>query len=381
MLGVFGIVVVAVGALFEPVVSPMVSKLPSNTDMTVHYSGTANLIDQAAVAKGDLLGAFKNNQPLTLDRRIHVTATDGDTAIVADDQTLTIAGTPMPDNHVYALNRKTLEAGPAPAGKTADPASGIPIGWPLSPDPQGDYRYYDPTTQTSSDFTFTGDASVKGRSALTFHSSSAANPVKDKTLLATLPQALPKSVAQALAASPLPILPKEAQALLTPDVVAALPDTIPLTYTATTVADGAADKRVGFPIQQHLQQKVILNVALPGQPPVALMPVLTTDLTLTPDSQQYLVDKAKTTATELTLVKLVIPIAVVALGVLLLVVAFLRRNPKAQPLTPAVEGGPVAPAPGRTEPREGGSASGEEGDDDSAPAGSAEDGSAQTAED
>lgn len=342
VLGVCGIVVVAVGVLFEPVVSPMVSKLPSNTDMTVHYSGTASLIDQAAVAQGNLLGAVKTGVPLTLDRRIHVTSTSGDTALVGDDQTLKITGLPpMPDNHVYALNRKTLEAGPAPAGQTADPASGIPIGWPISPSGSHAYRYYDPTTQTSTPFLFTGDTTVKGRGALGFHAGSAASPVKDKTLLATLPPALPKSVAQALVNSPLKILPKEAQALLTPEAVAALPDPIPLAYTATTIADGAADKKVGFPIQQHLQQSVTLNVALPGQPPISLIPVLSTDLTLTPDSQEYLVNKAKTASLQLTLAKIVIPIAVTALGLLLLIVAFLKRKPKVAAVTP--EAGPVQP--------------------------------------
>ncbi|NUP46905.1 MAG: DUF3068 domain-containing protein [Catenulispora sp.] len=341
VLGVCGVVVVAIGALFEPVVYPSVSKLPSNTDMTVHYSGTASLIDQAAAAKGDLLGAFKSGVPVTLDRRIHATSTSGNTSIVGDDQTLKISGMPpLPDNHVYALDRKTLEAVPPPAGKTADPASGIPIGWPISPSAHHAYKYYDPTTQTSSDFTYTGDTKVKGRGALSFHSQSTANPVKDQTLLATLPQGLPKSLVQILANSPL--LPKEAKAALTPDVLAALPDPIPLAYTATTVADGAADKKVGFPIQQHLQQQVILNLAVPGQPAVGVLPVLTTDLTLTPDSEQYLVNKAKTTSLELTAVKIAIPVALVVIGLALLVVAFLKRRPKVAFV--AVEGGPVQPA-------------------------------------
>ncbi|NUR24802.1 MAG: DUF3068 domain-containing protein [Catenulispora sp.] len=329
VLGVCGLVVAVVGVVFEPVAGPMVSKLPSDTDLTVHYSGTASVIDQTAVAGGDLLGAFKTNVPVTLDRRIHVTSTSGNTSIVGDDQTLKITGMPpIPDNHVYALDRKTLEAGPAPAGKTADPASGIPIGWPVSPSAHHAYKYYDPTTQTSSDFTYTGDTEVKGRGALKFHAQTAPGPVKDKMLLATLPPTLSKSVAQTLAASPLPILPKETQALLTPDVVAALPPDIPLAYTATAIADGSADKKVGFPIEQHLQQKVIANVALPGQQPITLLPVLTTDLKLTPDSVKYLVDKADTASWQLTVVKLVVPIALVALGLLLMVLAFVKRKPK-----------------------------------------------------
>ncbi|MEZ0109358.1 hypothetical protein ABH920_003372 [Catenulispora sp. EB89] len=99
---------------------------------------------------GDLAGAMKSGVPLTLDRHIHVVFTSGNTALVADDQTLTITGLPsMPDDHLYAVDRTTVQAGPPPAGKTADPASGIPIGWPVGPSAHHAYRYYDPTTQTS----------------------------------------------------------------------------------------------------------------------------------------------------------------------------------------------------------------------------------------
>jgi hypothetical protein len=325
VLGASGGVAVVLGALVNPVVVPQLSKLPSNTDMTVHYAGTASLVDQTAAAKGDVAGAMKTGVPLTLDRHIHVLSTSGNTAIVADDQTLTITGLPpMPDDHVYAVDRKTVQAGAPPAGKTVEPASGIPIGWPVGPSAHHAYRYYDPSTQTSAPLTYTGSAKVKGRGVLDFQSSVPAAPVKDKVLLATLPTTLPKAVAGALA----PLLPKETAALLTPQVLAALPDAIPLAYTATTTVQAGADKAVGLPLEQHLQQKVMLNVALPGQAPIPLLPVLSTDLQLTPASQQYLANKADTAGTELSVVKIVVPVVLVVLGLALLVLAYLKRKPK-----------------------------------------------------
>ena len=121
----------------------------------------------------------------------------------------------------------------------------------------------------------------------------------------------------------------ETAALLTPQVLAALPDAIPLSYTATTTVQAGADKAVGLPLQQHLQQKVILNVALPGQTPIPLMPVLSTDLQLTPASQQYLVNKANTASFQLTIVKLLAPLVLIAIGLILLVLAYVKRTPKA----------------------------------------------------
>ena len=328
ILGASGIVAIVLGALVNPVAVPVVSKLPSNTDLTVHYSGTASLVDQAAAAKGDLAGAMKSGVPLTLDRHIHVVSTSGNTAIVADDQTLTITGLPpMPDDHLYAVDRTTVVAGPPPAGKTADPASGIPIGWPVGPSAHHAYRYYDPTTQTSAAFTYTGKATIKGRGVLDFQSTVPAAAVKDKVLLATLPATLPKSVAGALA----PLLPKQTAALLTPQIMAALPDAIPLAYTATTTVQADADADVGLPLAQHLQQQVILNVALPGLAPVPLLPVLSTDLQLTAASQQYLVNKANNAGFQLTVVKLVVPLVLIAIGLVLLVLAYLKRKPKVRP--------------------------------------------------
>lgn len=329
VLGSVGVAVAVLGALVNPIVVPMVSKLPANTDMTVHYAGTASLVDQSAVARGDLAGAVKNGVPLTLDRRIHVISTSGDTALVGDDQTLKISGLPgVPDDHVYAIDRTTLQARSAPSGQSAEPASGIPIGWPLSPSSTDGYRYYDPTTQTSAALKYTGQGSVLGRSTLAFQSTVPSAPVKDKSVLATLPTTLPKNVLQALAASPTPVLPQAALAALTPAALSALPDAVPVAYTATTTVRADVDTVVGFPLAQHLQQQVILNVQLPGGQTVPLMPVLSTDLTLVPASQRYLVDKANKSAFQLEVIKTYIPWTLIGIGVLLLAVGVVRRKPK-----------------------------------------------------
>ena len=87
------------------------------------------------------------NIPITVDRHIKVTSTHGNTAVVSDDITLKAGSTTLPNDHVYAVNRKTLNATTPPKGATVDPASGLTVAFPLSPRANNSYRYYDSASQ------------------------------------------------------------------------------------------------------------------------------------------------------------------------------------------------------------------------------------------
>jgi hypothetical protein len=72
--------------------------------------------------------------------------------------------------------------------------------------------------------------------------------------------------------------------------------------------------------------------------------VLALDFHLTPASTTYLANKAKTTGELLTLMKVIVPAALVVIGVILLVIAILRRRKPAA--VPAAHGD--APQPQST---------------------------------
>ena len=63
-----------------------------------------------------------------------------------------------------------------------------------------------------------------------------------------------------------------------------------------------------------------------GAQTLSLIPVLALDFHATPASVTYLANKAKTAGELLTLIKVIVPIALVVIGVVLLVIAILRRH-------------------------------------------------------
>jgi hypothetical protein len=63
-----------------------------------------------------------------------------------------------------------------------------------------------------------------------------------------------------------------------------------------------------------------------GAQTLSLIPVLALDFHVTPASMKYLASKAKTAGELLTLMTVIVPIALVVIGVILLGIAILRRN-------------------------------------------------------
>src|SRR5207245_1360929 len=148
------------------VVLPMGSKLPANTNVTVHYAGTGTLLNAKALQSGDTAHALEQNVPVTVDRHIQAKSTYGKTALVDDDTTLNApGGVAIPDKHVYAISRTTLTGASAPTGTTAEPVrDGLTIGWPIGPKPNDSYKAYDSATQSVVPAVFTGKGATQGRS-------------------------------------------------------------------------------------------------------------------------------------------------------------------------------------------------------------------------
>ena len=85
-----------------------------------------------------------------------------------------------------------------------------------------------------------------------------------------------------------------------------------------------------------------------GAQTLSLIPVLALDFHATPASVNYLASKAKTAGELLTLMKVIVPIALVVIGVVLLVIAIMRRHqPAAAPAAARAAAGD-APQPQRS---------------------------------
>src|SRR5207244_13546002 len=144
---------------------------------------------------GDTAHAILKNVPITIERQIKVTSTHGDTAVVADDFTLTGPNKlKSVDNHVYALDRVSLAGVAAPSGTNAEPTDGaLTIPWPLSPDAHGHYQAYDSATQTVVPVKDNGSRSFHGRHSVDY-AYTAVGALRDPPLAKALPPALPKAL-------------------------------------------------------------------------------------------------------------------------------------------------------------------------------------------
>jgi hypothetical protein len=320
VLGTTGVVLIALAIVLRFVLVPILTKLPTNTDLGIQYSGTGTLLNAQALQSGDTAHVLAANVPITVDRRVKVTGANGSTAIVSDNLTINAGGQKLPSDHTYALDR-TTQAGARPIDAAAvEPSLGaLSSTFPIGPKPDDSYRFYDSTTRTIVPLRYAGSGSLDGRSVNTYKVD-ATGPVRDAGLLKLLPQALPKNLLAGLA----PLLPADVRAKVTPAMLAALPDPVPLGYTGVTHIDAWVDRQTGVPVNEHINEQVLVDVSL-GAQSLSLTPVLALDFQISPDSQKYLADQATSHGHLLTIIKVIVPIVLVVLGILLVAVAIVRQ--------------------------------------------------------
>jgi hypothetical protein len=321
VLAAVGVVLIVLGVLVRFVAVPVATKLPGSTNLSVTYSGTATLLNSSALQSGDTKNVIATNVPITVGRQLKVTSIRGEVAIVSDDLIIHAGSQTLPSDHTYALNRSTLEGVIPPSGVSVEPSAGALSSMvPIGPAANSSYRYYDSTTRNIAPISYTGHATRDGRPVNGYQITST-GAVKDPGLLKMLPPALPKKLIAGLA----PLLPAAERAKFTPAVLAALPNPIPLSYTGTTSIIASVDSQTGIPITETISEQVVVNVTA-GSQTLSLIPVLAFDFHLTPASTTYLANKAKTTGELLTLIEVIVPVALVVIGVVLLVIAILRRH-------------------------------------------------------
>ena len=330
VLGVVGVVLIALALVIRFAVVPIATQLPGSTDLPVTYSGTGTLLNSAALQSGDTSHVIASNVPITVDRRVKVTSVHGGAAIVADDLTIHAGNETLPSDHTYALDRTTLEGVAPPEGITVEPSAGaLSSAFPIGPQASSSaYRFYDSTTRNIVPVGYTGHATREGR-AVNVYTISSVGPVKDPGLLKMLPPSLPKKLLASLA----PLLPAAVRAEVTPATLAALPDPVPLSYTGTTHITAYVDEQTGVPIDETISEQVVVNVVA-GARSLSLIPVLALDFHVTPASMRYLANKAQTSSELLTVIELIVPLVLGVIGVVLIIIAIVRRRRPA-PAVPA----------------------------------------------
>ncbi|MDQ1038850.1 hypothetical protein QFZ75_005266 [Streptomyces sp. V3I8] len=335
------VVLVAVATVVRFVLAPNATKLPDDTDQTVHYAGEAMMLDSKALQAGDTAHAFKSDIPITVDRRVQVTSTHGDTAVLKDATTIHLGKQSLPSAKTYALDRDSRRGTSPPASKSVEPSHGaLSSAFPPDAAQDNSYRYYDSTTRSIVPVRYTGTAKREGR-AVNVYDITVSAPVKDPAVLAPLPPALPKKLVAKLR----PELDSTARARLTPAALSALPDPVPITYQGRSTLVAYIDQQTGIAIDQTVSRTVVASTTV-GDEPTSLMPVSSFTFGVTPASMRELGDKAGSAGLLLTLLTDVTPLVLIAVAAALLLIYFLRRR-KHRPGAPASrEPAPATSAPG-----------------------------------
>lgn len=338
----FGVLLLILAAALRFVVAPAATKLPSDTDTTTTYSGKGTVLNAAALQSGDVANALARDIPVTLDRHVYVSDSDGDTAIVHDDGTLKAGPSSSQSNQTYAVDRTTMTEADPINGVQVEQHRGLTVTLPVDPEPSSDvYTYWDTMTRKAVPVTYIGTEDRAGRT--TYHyRATASGPLADPALQQQLPTSLPRTLAPRLLA----LLPTQTQQQLAP-LVAALPAQVPLGYTATSTYDVWADADLGAPLDTKINRSVVANVLL-GNNALPLLPVAAVDVTENQASVADAAAKADDAALKLDWIQLWGPIILLVLGLALIVVGLLVGRRKPEPPVAAPTGRVDAGSPAAT---------------------------------
>ncbi|MER5838791.1 porin PorA family protein [Streptomyces prasinus] len=283
------LVLVAASAVTRFTVYPAMHQVPDDTKTTFRFEGTATLLNPAALEKGDFGQAFMAGLPVNLDRTVEVRDTDGRTAVISDSAALAGRdGTKLNTTEsVWAVDRRDLTERPAPKGSGAAKHEGLVVSWPLEPE-RRDYRFWDTGTQKVVPATYERTETVEGREAYVY-AVEASGPLADPATAESLPPALPRQAVAGLVAA----LPADQRP--SPEALAALPETVPLTYTSTTERRAWIDADTGLSLNGDLRQTVVAQAAGEGGP-VTLFPVTDVEVQGAKVSVEKQADDAATTA-------------------------------------------------------------------------------------
>ncbi|MFG3164997.1 porin PorA family protein [Streptomyces sp. NPDC048232] len=324
------VILVAAAAVVRLVVAPNATKLPADTDQTVHYAGETTMLDVKALRSGDTAHVLRSGIPVTADRRVRVTSTHGDTAVIEDTMTVRAGEQSSPSSKTYAVDRASRKGVPPPASTSAENSRGaLSSAFPPDAEQDDSYTYYDATTRSIVPVRYTGTARREGREVNVYEIEVSA-PVKDPAVSKPLPTALPKR----LFASLVPALDAKTRARLTPTVLAALPDPVPLTYLGQSTLVAYVDQRTGIAVDQTVSRRTVATTSVDGAP-TPLLPVSVVTLQVTPESVQDLGDKATSAGRILTALTVLAPLAMVAVAAVLLLATFMlsRRRRAADEVT------------------------------------------------
>jgi hypothetical protein len=265
---VLGLVLIAGAAVVRWTVAPSQAVLPSDTNTTTTYTGTAAALFNPAALTTPGAKALLAKVPITTTHTTKVLATKGKNALVSDSGKLNAGGSQVGGfDYRYAVNRTDM--GPGSGYPNVVRQSGLTFNWPIRSAKQN-YAGWVSDTQSTTPLRYTGTAKRGGLSTYVFTANAKAAPVTDPATLKQLPASLPKATLVKLAAG-LGLSPSQFGALQ--QILPGLPDPVPFSYSYAMKATYWVEPRTGEVVD--LQERETRTLALKiGATVVPVTPVM-----------------------------------------------------------------------------------------------------------
>jgi hypothetical protein len=318
--GAIGLILLVAAALMAWWITPSyIARMPGGYNTTRTYDATVrSLFNPAALAAGNLAGAIKTGLPATISENVKVQQTSGNTALVRDTRTITVAGSLAGQTvSPYALDRQTLQATSShPGSWSVTPATGLTVSWPLGAKQQ-DYTGWVSQTYTTTTLRYAGQAQQGGINTYVYKATVPPTPIKNPQLLASLPKSLPVSFLPRLQAAGL-ISAANAASLAT---VFPGATSVPLAYTYQASNTYYVAPGTGLVVNLSNHETQMGGIALPGGKVIPLIPVLAYTYHASPASLSAAVNDANNGSDTISTWGVVAPIAAAAAGFALIVLA------------------------------------------------------------
>jgi hypothetical protein len=352
---VVGVLSLVAAALMAWWITPSyVARIPDGKDISRTYEGTfQSLLDPTALASGNLLGAVKQNVPMTVVQDVRAEKTSGGKALMSDSRTTEAAGTKVEQTKwEYAVDRKSLEATSShPGSWNVIPAKGLTVSWPFGAQKKN-YEGWTPETQTTVPLTYLRSEKKQGITTYVYEAKVPPTKIVDPQILASLPKELPTPLIKLLgSAGAVP----PAQAAQLEQILPQLGAQATLAYTLQDDSTFWVDPSTGLVIDVHRNQQRVAALTLPNGSTVPLIPAVAATYQDTAASSQKAADDARHGRTVIRWLGVYLPIILLALGVVLLALAGLlpgRRRQRGRgrgPVEPEAGAGP-GPGPEATHP-------------------------------
>jgi hypothetical protein len=268
---VLGVVLVAGALVVRFVVAPAQAVLPSDTDTSTTYTGTAATLFNPSALTTPGQPVLLSDVPITTSHHTKVLSTKGDNALVSDSGSVLVAGKAVTGfDYRYAVDRTSMDRGSGFADSAGIvKQTGVTFNWPIRTQ-KHDYPGWISDTQGTTPLRFAGTAKHGGIDTYVFKASLAPSPITDPATLKSLPTGLPKATLASLApslglgAGPLGQLQQ---------ILPSLPDPVPFSYTYGLTATYWVEPSSGEVIDLQERETSTLGIKV-GAQVVPVTPVL-----------------------------------------------------------------------------------------------------------